>query len=167
MKDAKDLDTLLYEVATAVGMLPDKPLVLQTFLYGAPFSSTEFGFLMHSSHVPFDGAGTKIIMSKFLEHLSNYITDPQYVAKEIARFKWGTESDHLLPIASEALRKYEAAELDTSGNLISPELPEELREGPQYNETLSEVMKGLKEGFILNFTNFVLSAWCFVSTRRL
>lgn len=145
-EDVKDLDTLRYEVATAVGMLPDKPLVPQTFLYGAPFSSTEFGFLMHSSHVPLDGAGTKIMMSKFLEHLSNYITDPQYAAKETARFKWGTESDHLLPIASEALRKHEPAEFDASENLISPELPEEPREGPKYDETLGEVMTGLGKG---------------------
>ncbi|EJC99631.1 uncharacterized protein FOMMEDRAFT_93379 [Fomitiporia mediterranea MF3/22] len=132
----KDLDALRYDIGR--GIIPDKDLVPHTYLYGVPFSSTSFGFLLHTSHVPFDGAGVKIITTKLLEHLSKYITDPQYAAAEASRFKWGTENNHLLPIASEILRKHEPAEVDAAGNVVKPEEPEEPREGPKYLETLNE-----------------------------
>lgn len=139
-----DLDLLRYEVVRDI--LPNKDLVPQTFLYVVPFSATSFGFLLHTSHVPFDGAGVKIVMTKYLEHLAKYISDPQYEVTETARFKWGTENNRLLPIASEALRKHEPAEFDASGNLIKSELPEEPREGPKFDETLNQVMADLARG---------------------
>ncbi|KAH8115210.1 hypothetical protein DFH11DRAFT_90645 [Phellopilus nigrolimitatus] len=146
----KDLDTLRYEVGQ--GLLPTKDLEPQTLLYVVSFSTTTFGFLFRTSHVPFDGAGIKIVATKFFEHLSKYITDAHYTSAESARLTWGKESGRLLPIITEVLRRHEPAEYDSSGNLTKAELAEEPREGRKYQETLAKVMEGLSEGAPLAHT---------------
>lgn len=146
----KDLDALRYEVGQ--GIIPTKDLEPQTFIYVLHFSDTEYGLLLRTSHVPFDGAGLKMVGTKLLEHLSHYISDSAYASKEAARMKWGSETDRLLPIASEILRKHEPAEVDAQGTVIKPALPAEPREGPEYFETLQKVMEGLaKGGPVCNF----------------
>ncbi|KAL5492789.1 hypothetical protein ACEPAI_4237 [Sanghuangporus weigelae] len=140
----KDLDTLRYDIVK--GVIPDRDLVPQTFLYCLPISPTSFGLLLYTSHVPFDGTGVKVLMSRFLEHLSRYISDSPYEASEIARHKWGEENVNLLPISSEVLRGREPAEFDGDGNLIKPEIPEEPREGPKYTETLDQVLADFARG---------------------
>lgn len=140
----KDLDTLRYDIVT--GVIPEEDLVPQTFLYYTPMSPTSFGLLIYTSHVPFDGSGVKVLMSRFLEHLSRYISDSQYDASEFARHKWGEENANLIPSSSEILREHEPAELDGDGNIVKPELPEEPREGPKYLETLNQVVEDLSRG---------------------
>ncbi|OCB90291.1 hypothetical protein A7U60_g2465 [Sanghuangporus baumii] len=140
----EDLDTLRYEVVK--GVMPEKDLVPQSFLYAVPFSPSSFGLLLYTSHIPFDGAGVKVLMTRYLEHLSKYIVDPGYVDAEKNRHKWGSETQNLLPIASEILRRHEPAEFDANGTLIKPELPEEPREGPNFWETLNQVMTDLARG---------------------
>ncbi|KAJ3520564.1 hypothetical protein NM688_g9144 [Phlebia brevispora] len=95
----------------------------QTFLYILPSSETNYGIVFFSSHVPFDGAGTKAIMNVYLEKLTQYIVDPSLAAKEVAA--WGPEADKLLPFITEVLADSEP------------------REGPAYQQTLKSVMDDL------------------------
>lgn len=95
----------------------------QTFIYILPFSDISFGLLLFTSHVPFDGAGTKAVMNVFLGKLAQYIVDPSLVAKET--IPWGPEVDELLPFITEVLAD------------------DEPREGPAYQRTLVKVMEDL------------------------
>ncbi|KAJ3556854.1 hypothetical protein NM688_g1794 [Phlebia brevispora] len=95
----------------------------QTFLYILPSSDTSYGIVFFSSHVPFDGAGTKAIMNTFLKKLTQYIVDPSLAATETVG--WGPEADRLIPFITEVLADNEP------------------REGPAYQETLKRVMDDL------------------------
>ncbi|TDL15051.1 hypothetical protein BD410DRAFT_139736 [Rickenella mellea] len=143
-EDVTDLDTLRYEIGQ--GIIPTGDLVPQTFLYLAPSSPTTFGVLLHTSHVPFDGAGIKVLMTKLFEHLALYISDPHHAEVQATTMRWGEEHANLLPVAGEILRKHEPAKLDEQGNVVVQELPAEPREGPAYEETLTTVMTGLATG---------------------
>lgn len=101
----KDLDELRFEIG-------QKPTPEengdQTFIYFVSRSDTSYGVLMHTSHVPFDGAGTKIIMNRFLNKLAQYIAEPSLTTTE--KFAWGTEAVKLPPAAGQILGQNEAAE---------------------------------------------------------
>lgn len=140
----KDLDTLRYEVVK--GIMPEKDLVPQSFLYAVQFAPSSFGLLLYTSHVPLDGSGVKMLMTRYLEHLSKYIAEPGYDDDETLRHKWGSEAQHLLPIASEILREHEPAEFDASGTLVKPETPAEHRDGPKFWDSLNQVMTDLARG---------------------
>ncbi|TDL18054.1 hypothetical protein BD410DRAFT_513360 [Rickenella mellea] len=139
-ENVSELDTLRYEIGDSV--LPPKDLVPQTFLYLVPFTPTTFGILLHTSHVPFDSAALKILMTKVFEHLSLYILDKGYSDKQAAKLHWGEEHRNILPAVTQILRKHEPAKLDVNGEMVVPELPEEPRDGPAYAETLENAMAG-------------------------
>lgn len=141
---AHNLDDLRAEVGA--GTLPTKDLMDQTYLYVAPVSATTFGLLLRTTHVPFDGTGLKVLATAVLEHLSKYVSSSKYEASEHARLKWGSEGDNLLPVANDLTRGHEPAEVDAAGNTIKPELAAEVREGPQYDACLNEIMTNLAKG---------------------
>jgi hypothetical protein len=114
------LDELRFELSQSPMPEPNKD---QTFLYVVPRSATFVDFLLLTSHVPFDGAGVKIIFSKLLKILSEYISNPSLATSQ--SFAWGTEDKNLLPFVTEILA------------------PGEDREGPRYTETLGGVMGDL------------------------
>lgn len=113
----KDLDDLRFVVG-------QKPIPEengdQTFIYFISHSDTSYGVLMHTSHVPFDGAGTKIIMNRFLNMLARYLADPSLAASE--KFSWGMEAANLTPAARQVLG------------------PNESPEGSEYSATLTAIM---------------------------
>ncbi|TDL23013.1 hypothetical protein BD410DRAFT_787824 [Rickenella mellea] len=137
-KDITDLDQLRYEVGQ--GPMPPADLVPQSFLYLAPSSSTAFGVLMNVSHIPFDGSGVKILMSKLFEHLAMYISDPHYAPLQSATMRWGREYGNLLPATVDILRKHEPAQIDVHGKVLVPATPEEPQSGPAYDETRTKIM---------------------------
>ncbi|PFH50118.1 hypothetical protein AMATHDRAFT_48178 [Amanita thiersii Skay4041] len=143
-EDKKNLDDLRYEIGQ--DPIPAADLVPQTYLYLVPYTPTTFGILFHTAHTTFDGAGSKIVLTKLFTYLYNYLSQPSYQAEQEKLMKWGTEAQNLLPMVTEILRKHEPAVLDAQGNVIMPEVPEEPREGEKYFETLNEVMTGLATG---------------------
>ncbi|GBE89886.1 hypothetical protein SCP_1702120 [Sparassis crispa] len=95
----------------------------QTFLYIVSLSDTSYDFLLHTSHVPFDGAGIKILLTVFFTKLAKYIDNPALAAQ--VQLNWGTEAKNLLPCVSEALG------------------PKEDRSGENYIQTLGGIMSDL------------------------
>ncbi|KAF8636088.1 hypothetical protein AX17_003793 [Amanita inopinata Kibby_2008] len=143
-EDKPNLDDLRYEIGQ--DPTPAADFVPQTFVYVVPYSPTAFGVLLRTAHITFDGAGTKVLLTKLFTHLSNYISKPSYRAEQEKIMQWGSESSRLLPFVTEVLRQYEPAVKDAAGNIVVPEVPEEPREGEKYFETLNEVMNGLATG---------------------
>ena len=141
----EDLDGLRYDIG--YGIIPAKDLEPQTFIYVLQLPSNQFGLLFHTSHVPFDGAGLKMVGSKLLEHLSQYIADSSYASLEVMRMKWGSEGSQLLPTASDVLPKQDPTRNDAvPRNVTKPELSVEPREGSEYFATLMEIMQNTKKG---------------------
>lgn len=101
----KDLDELRFEVGQR--RIPEENGD-QTFLYLISRSDTSYGVLMHTTHVPFDAGGTKIIMNRFLNKFAQYLADPSLVATE--KFAWGTEAVNLTPAAGQILGPNEVAD---------------------------------------------------------
>lgn len=141
---SKTLDDLRYDLGQSP--IPANDFDIQTVLYIVPFSATKLGLLIHTSHVTFDGSGAKILMTKFLSHFVNYITDPGYLASQQATFAWGTEDANLLPCFTDILRKREPAVLDGDGRVIQTGRVEEFRDGKEYFETLSDVTARFASG---------------------
>ncbi|KII94585.1 hypothetical protein PLICRDRAFT_33387 [Plicaturopsis crispa FD-325 SS-3] len=97
----------------------------QTFLHLIPRSSTRYGLLLHTAHLPFDGAAVKIVISRFLQILSKSISDPVIAAGE-QTLHWGDEWKNLPPPASEVLS------------------PDEPIHGHAYDETMHSVLSDLE-----------------------
>jgi len=110
---APDLDD--YRFSIALMPIPDEHGD-QTFIHIIHRSDTEYDFLLHTSHVPFDGSGIKIVMREFFERLARKISDPSSVSEH--RCQWGTETSNLLPAVTEVLG------------------PDEPRSGEKYDQTL-------------------------------
>ncbi|KAJ3557697.1 hypothetical protein NM688_g1332 [Phlebia brevispora] len=103
---AKNLDDL----RVVIGRLPiPSKDGDQTFLCILPFSDTNYGMVLFSSHVPSDSAGIKAIMNTHLTKLTQYIIDPSLVAEEAAA--WGPEVDKLLPFVTDILPDRESKEV--------------------------------------------------------
>lgn len=100
VSDHANLDALRVELGKRT--IPDAH-GHQTFLYIIPQSSTEFGVLLHTHHTPMDGAGTKIVLTRFLAILAKYIGDQELATKDISSLSWGQEADNLLPAYSEVV----------------------------------------------------------------
>ncbi|KDR74010.1 hypothetical protein GALMADRAFT_1335924 [Galerina marginata CBS 339.88] len=131
--EKKTLDDLRYDIGQ--GPIPANDYDRQTFLYLIPYSETKFGLLLRTSHVPVDGSGVKIMMTKLLGHLASYIVDQAgYTESENARMKWGTgkEATSLLPMITEILRQDEPEVRDEQGKLISEATKAEPRDGPDF-----------------------------------
>ncbi|KAL6304751.1 hypothetical protein BKA93DRAFT_261703 [Sparassis latifolia] len=88
----------------------------QTFLYIVARSDTSYDFVFYTSHVPFDGAGIKIVLTLVLTKLALYLSDPA-LAQE--KFEWGTESKNLLPCISEVLGPTEERSGETYTRCLS------------------------------------------------
>ncbi|TFK37515.1 hypothetical protein BDQ12DRAFT_684799 [Crucibulum laeve] len=144
LKDGfSNLDDLRYDVGQEP--VPAEDLGLQTFLYVALFSATTFGVLLRTSHVPFDGAGTKILMSKLFGHLTHYITDPDYALTQNFTCNWGMEWKNLLPAKMEALGEIEAVVVtnDAENAPVEEELTGESRDGLEFSDSLSKVLTSI------------------------
>ncbi|GJJ15155.1 hypothetical protein Clacol_009430 [Clathrus columnatus] len=147
MEGYKDLDDLRYHIGQ--NPLPPTDFVPQTFVYALQTSPDSFGILIHTSHVISDGNAVRIVGNRLLYHLANYIGDPGYQKLESKKIRWGSESVNLVPVISDVIQNYEPAVKDSSGNIIKEEIPGEIREGPEYDKTLAEVMDGLNKGSTL------------------
>ncbi|EIW75253.1 hypothetical protein CONPUDRAFT_77494 [Coniophora puteana RWD-64-598 SS2] len=135
LETVRTLDELRYEVAkrTIPEITGD-----QTFIYvldkpsspsqGGKDRSAEYGLLLHTSHVPFDGAGTKILMTLLLRHLAA-VLDGRCDPEAWRSLAWGEEGANLLPSVPDSLG------------------PTEEKSGPVYEETLKETMKDYAEWF--------------------
>ncbi|TDL17776.1 hypothetical protein BD410DRAFT_882674 [Rickenella mellea] len=140
-EDITDLDQLRYEVGQ--GPMPRADLVPQSFLYLAASTSTTFGVLMRVSHIPFDGASVKILMSKLFDHLAMYISDPHYASQQSAKMRWSREHENLLPATVDILRRHKPAEMDGRGKVLIPATHEEPQSGPAYGETFTQIMNDM------------------------
>ncbi|KAF8581965.1 hypothetical protein K439DRAFT_1653936 [Ramaria rubella] len=115
-EDTRGLDHVRYELGKV--HIPEENGD-QTFLYIVPGADEKtYSLLLHTSHIPFDGAGSQILMNKFLIFLSHAIAGDI----ESSTLNWGTEAKNLLPSVSEVLG------------------PEELRDGEQFMNTLGSIM---------------------------
>lgn len=114
-------DETLDETRYRVGQIPlPNSRGEQTFLYVIPRREASVSFLLHTSHVPFDGAGIKVIFSRFLRFLSKDMDGS--IASHNKLLPWGTEGANLTPVALEVL------------------VPDEAREGEEYRRTLERVL---------------------------
>ncbi|EJD54699.1 hypothetical protein AURDEDRAFT_156476 [Auricularia subglabra TFB-10046 SS5] len=100
----------------------------QTFIHIVPGDSTsKYSVLLHTHHTPFDGAGTKIVMSRFLRLLARALEDPTSAAEEVLALRWGGETANLLPAYCSVI---------SEGEPLS---------GPLYEQTLGSIMQGFVE----------------------
>jgi hypothetical protein len=125
--DAATTDEALERIG--VRRLPDENGD-QTFLYLFPRSGseaiaardTEYTLVLYTHHTPFDGAGVKVLMSRFLAILARYIGNNELAAREHDALKWGEEGKNLLPACPQIVAESEALE------------------GPRYEQTLGGIM---------------------------
>ncbi|KAF9018929.1 hypothetical protein BDZ89DRAFT_1164941 [Hymenopellis radicata] len=78
---------------------------------------SEFGLLFHSHHTPFDGTGVKLIMIRYLEHLSRFLSSSR--EEVVTALQWGTEVENLTPCVSDVLSDDEPLPIP----LLSDDLP--------------------------------------------
>ncbi|KAF8515738.1 hypothetical protein JB92DRAFT_3142760 [Gautieria morchelliformis] len=118
--EPQGLDQLRYELSKV--QIPDEHGTL-TLLYILPGSSeTSYSLLLHTSHVPFDGGGIKVLGNKLLALLAARLTD----GGAAPPLHWGEEGKNLLPCVTEILG------------------PDEDREGERYTQTLTEVLGDIR-----------------------
>jgi len=120
-KDVTSLDDLRYVEGQAP--LPDSNGDI-TFMHFVPdLKQDTFGVLFHTHHTPFDGAGIKIVMSKFVKLLAANLTGTSDVKPS-----WGEEVKNLEPAASSILAD------------------DQITDGPVYQETLGTILTSLATG---------------------
>src|SRR5882762_269643 len=112
---AQGLDELRFDLS-----LKDLPNELgdQTMLHVCCMTDLQYGLLIHTSHVPVDGIGVKIIFNCLLTSLATYIG-----GASLPDVKWGSEAVNLTP----------ALPLATTEPL----------EGSEYTRTLSTIMEDI------------------------
>ncbi|KAG2745157.1 hypothetical protein P692DRAFT_201720654 [Suillus brevipes Sb2] len=76
---------------------------------------SQFGLLFHTHHSPFDGAGLKIIMNRYLSQLVKVLSDSCGASESI---EWGNELENLPPSAYSIFSSSEPLP-------VSPDSPEE------------------------------------------
>ena len=109
----RDLDELCYNLSLKI--LPDK-LGDQTMLYVCHITDLQYGLLIHTSHVPFDGVGLRIVFNRLLTSLATCLG-----GTPLADMKWGSEVANLTP--------------------AMPFITTEPHEGPEYIRTLTTTME--------------------------
>ncbi|KZT60758.1 hypothetical protein CALCODRAFT_515143 [Calocera cornea HHB12733] len=119
-RDCDSVDTLRHEVGNQYTPDPDGD---QVFLYVASNNGRPSGLLLQSSHMIFDGMGSKALMHIYLRHMLTPLLSGESKA-DIATLTWGNEVETLLPCVSEVLAHNEP------------------RVGSEYDKTLQEVLKG-------------------------
>jgi len=112
---AQGLDGLRFDLS-----LKDLPNELgdQTMLHVCRTTDSQYGLLIHTSHVPVDGIGVKIIFNRLLTSLATYIG-----GAPLPDVKWGSEAVNLTPAL--------------------PFATTEPLEGSEYTRTLSTIMEDL------------------------
>lgn len=98
--DPIDLDELRVRLGPKV--LPDQNGD-QTWLHLVTTGSesvNKFGLLVHSHHTPFDGAGLKKTLNRYLRRLAERLYSPDLPAETL---KWGSEISNLNPCCFEIL----------------------------------------------------------------
>jgi hypothetical protein len=106
---------------------------------------SKFGLLFHTHHSPFDGAGLKIIMNRYLTQLVKVLSDSYSASESI---EWGNELENLPPAAYSILNSNEPLP-------VSPDSPEEPSFDHEYYKTFASVLSGFgaaaKVLFIFSF----------------
>jgi len=115
-KDVQDLDELRYNLSRK--SLPDA-FGDQTFVFVCHITDSQYGLLIHTSHVPFDGFGIRIVFNRLLSNLATFIG-----GASLADIKWGSEVINLPPAL--------------------PSVTTEPLEGPEYIRTVSSVVENLR-----------------------
>ncbi|KIY47769.1 hypothetical protein FISHEDRAFT_74298 [Fistulina hepatica ATCC 64428] len=134
--DVTDLDALRYKIGQA--HIPAADLEWQTELHLMPIAETKFGLLIRTSHVPFDGAGVKIVMTTVLQNLAERLTGVVRPA-----LIWGTEGKNLLPAMSLIPRKVRPPVLDANGNVVEPDRAGEAIENPVWKEEYDGLLRDI------------------------
>ncbi|EPQ50001.1 hypothetical protein GLOTRDRAFT_141642 [Gloeophyllum trabeum ATCC 11539] len=117
----------LMEARVEIGKIPlPIPSGEQTFIYIVPRSERSYGMLLYTHHTPFDGAASKIVLTKYLKVLANYLADSSLLS--FSGYKWGEEVANLLPPTTEILG------------------PNEDKSGEGYQRTLGTVMQEMATG---------------------
>lgn len=93
---------------------------------------SKFGLLFHTHHSPFDGAGLKIIMNRYLTQLVKVLSDACSASESI---EWGNELENLPPAAYNILNSNEPVP-------ISPDSPEEPSFDHDYYKSCASVLSG-------------------------
>jgi len=114
-KGAQGLDELRFNLS-----LKDLPNEFgdQTMLHVCRTTDSQYGLLIHTSHVPVDGIGVKIIFNRLLTSLATYIG-----GAPLPDVKWGSEAVNLTPAL--------------------PFATTEPLEGSEYTRTLSTIMEDI------------------------
>lgn len=93
---------------------------------------SQFGLLFHTHHSPFDGAGLKIIMNRYLAQLVKVLSDSCSASESI---EWGNELENLPPSAYSILNSSEPLP-------VSPDSPEEPSFDHEYYKSFASVLSG-------------------------
>lgn len=91
---------------------------------------SKFCLLLHTHHSPFDGAGIKIVVNRYLTQLAKVLSD-SYGASEF--IEWGNELENLPPAAYNILNFNEPLP-------ISPDSPEEPSFDHDYYKSFGRVL---------------------------
>jgi hypothetical protein len=92
---------------------------------------SKFGLLFHTHHSPFDGAGLKIVMNRYLAQLVKVLSDSG--ASE--SIEWGNELENLPSSAYNILNSNEPLP-------VSPDSPEEPSFDHEYYKSFASVLSG-------------------------
>jgi hypothetical protein len=93
---------------------------------------SEFGLLFHTHHSPFDGAGLKIVMTRYLTQLVKVLSDTSGTSELL---EWGNELGNLPPAAYSILNSNEPLP-------VSPDSPEEPTFDHEYYKSSASVLSG-------------------------
>jgi hypothetical protein len=121
------LDTAVAEIWKNFA-IPDETSP-QTHLFVVPLSANDYGFLLRTSHVPFDGIGCLAVMDKFFGLFVKFLPDAARGERELASLNWGEELANLLPAYPE---------------IVAPSEP---LSGPDYTATIEPVLIGMATSF--------------------
>jgi hypothetical protein len=130
-----NLDAARTEIGKSV--IPDENGE-QTFIYIVPRSLTEYGFLLFTHHTPFDSAGARIVMSRFLALLSRYLWDSALATRELKDIDWGADTARLLPAYPQAIAETESIN------------------GAQYEQALADMTHGIRSNLPVRSSLFSL-----------
>ncbi|KAI0068647.1 hypothetical protein BV25DRAFT_20689 [Artomyces pyxidatus] len=108
--NVKDIDELRFELSKVT--LPDSNQD-QTFVHILQYSETKYGFLLHTSHIPFDGSGVNIIINSLLAKIARSLGGKEET------FQWGTEAVNLPLVSHDLIEVKEDSEFhETLGSVL-------------------------------------------------
>ena len=89
-----DFDMLRAEVGSAIVPTEDGDYSQLYLSTNGEDQVKTFGLLLRTQHAPFDGAGVKIMMNRFLKRLALIISQSE---TDTAELLWGSEGVNLIP----------------------------------------------------------------------